>query len=302
MRTCLAVLTALLLLSAPERSDDARFDLQRAAAPPAAQPQVVPLPNVDGSLKIGVLGDFGDASTRQYQVAAQMAKSHVDFRYELVLLTGDNLYGIGAAAGLRAQVRPSLQAVARRRREVLRLARQSRLPRAALLQAVQHGRQAVLLVQGPKQNVRFIALESTYPEPVQIAWLEQELKNAREDWKVVFFHHPLYSSGERHGSDTELRDALEPLFVAHGVSIVFTGHDHFYERVKPQKGILYFVVGSGGRLRGGNIDRATGLSAAALDTDNSFLVGEFVGDQFTFQAISRTGKVVDSGSFMRRKQ
>ena len=53
----------------------------------------MPLPNVDGSLKIGVLGDFGDASTRQYELAAQMAKSHGDFRYELVLLTGDNLYG-----------------------------------------------------------------------------------------------------------------------------------------------------------------------------------------------------------------
>ena len=127
------------------------------------------------------------------------------------------------------------------------------------------------------------------------------MKNAKEDWKVVFFHHPLYSSGERHGSDTELRDTLEPLFVTYGVSIVFTGHDHFYERIKPQKGILYFVVGSGGRLRGGNVDRSTGLTAAALDTDNAFLVGEFVGDQFTFQAISRTGKVVDSGNFMRRE-
>ena len=53
----------------------------------------MPLPNVDGSLKIGVLGDFGDASTRQSEVAAQMAKSQATFRYELVLLTGDNLYG-----------------------------------------------------------------------------------------------------------------------------------------------------------------------------------------------------------------
>jgi hypothetical protein len=86
------------------------------------------------------------------------------------------------------------------------------------------------------------------------------------------------------------------------VSVVFTGHDHFYERIKPQKGILYFVVGSGGQLRSGNIDRSTGITAAGLDTDNSFLVGEFLGDQFTFHAVARSGQVVDSGSFTRRRE
>ena len=51
------------------------------------------------------------------------------------------------------------------------------------------------------------------------------------------------------------------------VSVVFTGHDHFYERVKPQKGIPYFVVGSGGKLRSGNLDRSTGLTARGFDQD-----------------------------------
>jgi hypothetical protein len=60
-------------------------------------------------------------------------------------------------------------------------------------------------------------------------------------------------------------------------------------------------VGSGGQLRAGNIDRGSGLTDAGLDTDNAFLVGEFVGDQFTYQAISRAGKIVDSGVFTRRK-
>ena len=100
--------------------------------------------------------------------------------------------------------------------------------------------------KAPKQDVRFFALETTYPEPEQIKWLEEELKQSSEDWKIMFFHHPLYSSGGRHGSDLRLREALEPLFVQHNVSVVFAGHDHFYERVKPQKGITHFVVGSAG--------------------------------------------------------
>jgi hypothetical protein len=115
------------------------------------------------------------------------------------------------------------------------------------------------------------------------------------------FHHPLYSSGERHGSDLRLREVLEPLFVQHNVSVVLNGHDHFYERIKPQKGIQYFVVGSGGELRKGNIDRGSGLTASGFDSDNAFMVAEIVGDEMYFNAVSRSGNIVDSGVLTRRK-
>ena len=82
-------------------------------------------------------------------------------------------------------------------------------------------------------------------DPKQLQWIDNELKNARDDWKIVYFHHPLYSSGGRHGSEVDLRVTLEPLFVKYGVNVVYSGHDHIYERIKPQKGIYYFVVGLG---------------------------------------------------------
>ena len=84
-------------------------------------------------------------------------------------------------------------------------------------------------------------------------WIEGELEESGEDWKIPYFHHPLYSSGRRHGSDVLKRKVLEPLFVKYNVSVVLTGHDHVYERIKPQNGIVYFVVGSGGQLRRGNL-------------------------------------------------
>ncbi len=149
--------------------------------------------------------------------------------------------------------------------------------------------------------MRFFALESSYMEPDQVAWLETELQRSTAAWKIVYLHHPLYSSGERHGSDIRLRTVLEPLLVAHNVSVVFAGHDHFYERTTPQHGIVHFVVGSGGQLRRGNIDRASGITARGFDTDYVFAVAEIQGDQMTFQAISRTGTVVDSGVIERRK-
>src|SRR5688572_32443008 len=91
-----------------------------------------------------------------------------------------------------------------------------------------------------RDNVRFFALDSNYMDPEQLKWLETELKNSGSDWKIAFFHHPLYSSARFHGSSTDLRLLLEPLFVKYGVDVVFQGHDHVYERVKPQKGNQYF--------------------------------------------------------------
>jgi 3',5'-cyclic AMP phosphodiesterase CpdA len=153
-----------------------------------------------------------------------------------------------------------------------------------------------------KQDVRFFALESDYPEAPQIAWLEKELASSGEHWKIPYFHHPLYSSGKRHGSHTDLAAVLEPLFLKGGVSAVFAGHDHFYERTKPQKGIVYFVIGSGGQLRKSGIDRRTGLTAVGFDTDQAFLVAEIDGDELYFNAISRAGAIIDSGIITRRKQ
>jgi 3',5'-cyclic AMP phosphodiesterase CpdA len=155
--------------------------------------------------------------------------------------------------------------------------------------------------KAPHENVRFFALDSTYPVPEQIEWLKKELEDTNEDWKIVFMHHPPYSSGGRHGSDVKLRQTLEPLFVRYNVSVVFTGHDHFYERIKPQQGIVYFVVGSGGMLARGDIDPASPLTDKGYDSDRAFLVAEIMKDQMTFNAISRRGQVVDSGVIERRK-
>ena len=97
------------------------------------------------------------------------------------------------------------------------------------------------------------------------------------------------------------REVVEPLFLKYNVSVVFSGHDHFYERIKPQHGIVYFVTGAGGQLRSGNIDRSTGLTARGFDTDRSFMIAEINGDEMFFNAIARTGAVVDSGTITRRK-
>jgi len=62
-----------------------------------------------------------------------------------------------------------------------------------------------------RRHVRFVMLDSNQVEPEQVAWLDSTLREATEPWKVVVFHHPIYSDGNRHGSNVELRVLLEPI-------------------------------------------------------------------------------------------
>ncbi len=138
-------------------------------------------------------------------------------------------------------------------------------------------------------------LDTDQLDPQQLAWLENALKDSTDQWKIVYFHHPLYSDGATHGSDVNLRVVLEPLFIKYGVNVVFSGHDHIYERITPQKGIYYFVSGSAGQLRSGDLRRSE-MTAAGFDADYSFMLVEIAGTTMAFQAVSRAGRVVDAGS------
>ncbi len=271
-----------------------------AAAPGQSQALALTLPNQSDSLKFAVLGDFGTGSTEQYELAAQMKRVHDLFPFELVTLVGDNLYGSERPQDFQQKFETPYQPLLGAGVKFYASlgnhdAREQRYYKLFNMDG------KLYYSFTARQSVRFFALESTYMDPEQVAWLEKELKDSHEDWKIPYFHHPPYSSGDRHGSDERLREVLEPLFVKYNVSVVFTGHDHFYERTKPQKGIVYFVTGSGGQLRKGNINRRSGLTAAGNDTDQVFLAAEINGETLSFNAVSRAGQVIDSGTITRRK-
>ena len=98
----------------------------------------------------------------------------------------------------------------------------------------------------------------------QLTWLADRLTCSENRWQVVYMHHPPYSSGA-HGSDLELRGAIESTLVTGGADIVFTGHDHSYERTIPQRGVTYVVTGGGGaRIRPVGHSDFTAVSEADL--------------------------------------
>ncbi len=250
------------------------------------------LPNRADSVKFAAIGDNGTGERAQYEVAKQMADVHAKFPFDLVIMLGDNMYGSQRPADFvnkfEAPYRPLLSAGVTFQAS---LGNHDRPENVSYKLFNMNGQRYYTFV---RRNVRFLALDTTLMDDKQLAWIETTLQNAREDWKICFFHHPLYSNAERHGASIDLRLRLEPLFLKHGVQVVFAGHDHVYERLKPQKGILYFVSGAAGQLRRGNMS-PSGETAASFDQDQSFMVVEIAGTEFSYQAISRTGKVVDSG-------
>ena len=266
-------------------------------APAAQNAPAAGLPDRPDSLKFAVIGDTGNGDRTEYDIGQQMAAARVKFPFDMVLMLGDNMYG---------------------RQEPQDFVDKFERPYAPLLQAGvlfyatlgNHDNQSNRFYKGfnmggeryfsyVKKNVRFFVLDSNSLDPQQRSWLDEALSRSREDWKICYFHHPLYSDAGRHGSDVSLRVALEPTLVKHGVDVVFSGHDHVYERIKPQKGISYFVAGSGGELRRGDV-HPSALTAAYFDQDNAFMLVEVAGDELFFQAVARTGMTVDSGVIHRQ--
>jgi predicted phosphodiesterase len=254
------------------------------------------LPARPDSVKFAVIGDNGTGEPAQYQVGEQMASARASFPFEFVLMLGDNMYGRQEPQDFIAKFEKPYAAL---------------LNRGVLFYATlgNHDDQTNRFYKPfnmggeryftfVKKDVRFFVLDSNLLDARQLAWIEESLKGSHERWKIGLFHHPLYSDGGRHGASPALRVLLEPLFVKYGVDVVFSGHDHIYERLKPQKGITYFVEGASGELRKGDLKRAS-ETAAGYDQDLTFMLVEIGGDDLWFRAATRTGSTVDSGVIHR---
>jgi len=271
-------------------------------SPRAQAPQAqIPLPNKADTLHFAVIGDNGTGSREEYETGQQLAKAYDRFQFPFVVMMGDNIYGSDRPQDFVKKFEAPYKTLLDKGVKFYACLgnHDSREQRYYKLFNMED--KLYYSFKAPKQDVRFFVLESTYMDGDELKWIESELSKSNEKWKIAYFHHPLYSSGKTHGSTLKLREVLEPLFIKYNVSLVLTGHDHIYERIKPQNGILYFVEGSSGQLRDGDLRKGSPLTADGFDTDQTFMLMEIDGDMLTFNTISRTGAVIDSGTWTRRK-
>ena len=257
------------------------------------------LPNKPDSVRFAVIGDQGDASPEQYQVAELMSAYRRLFPYDIVLMNGDMLYGSrGPEDYVNKFEKPYKALLDQGVKFYGTLGNHDNTDERNYKGFNMNGQRYYSF--SPREGVRFFALDSTDLDAQQIEWLNCKLPKSGGGWKIAFFHHPPYSSGRTHGSSLAVQKAFVPLFIKYKVDVVFSGHDHIYERLKPLNGVQYFVEGASGKLRKGDIVPTT-QTAVGYDQDNTFMLLEIDGDQLHYQAISRTGETVDSGIIVKER-
>jgi len=256
-----------------------------------------------GAVRFAVIGDSGRGGPEQYETAAQMVTERKRFPFDFVIMLGDNIYGDGTPRDYRDKFERPYRALldagvkfyaARGNHDV---GEQWRYP---LFNTGGH-RYFTFRKRGGAlgaligTDVQFFAVDSVSPDARQLAWLERELRASDAGWKIAFFHHPIYTSGRYAWHSVLARRRIEPVLRYQGVDVVFSGHEHIYERIVPQSGVAYFVSGGAGDVRRGDFQPTT-ISAAGYDGDLHFMLVEVAGDTMRFEAVSRTGQLVDAGA------
>ncbi len=274
---------------------------QNAKGTPVANRGVsINLPRKEGSVRFVLIGDTGTGTEKQQQLADLLLRSRQSFPYEFVLLVGDNLYGGEKPADYKNKFEDVYRPIIDQKVKFYAALGNHDEPAQRFYEHFNmDGKEYYRFTKG---NVAFYALNSNYMDKKQVDWMNSELAKDTSEWKIAFFHHPPYSSGGKHGSDTQLREVVEPIFLKYGVNVVMAGHEHFYERLKPQKGIFYFISGAGGKLRSGDVKDNSPLTAKAFDKDMSFMLVEIADSFMYFQVLSRTGQTVDSGVLANQRK
>src|SRR5262245_4026245 len=254
---------------------------------------------VNDKIRFALIGDWGTGDRDEIGVAKQMFAAHQRTPFDFVISAGDNIYPNGSGRYFDRNferpfanfLRDRVKFYAVLGNHDVEAGRQDQCQYSLFNMAGQN----YYKIERGDGLAEFFMLDSNDFDAAQTTWLESSLRASKAKWKIAVFHHPIYSSGKRHGSATGLRTRLEPLFTRYGVNLGLSGHDHIYERTKPQQGIPYFVSGAAGKVRRGDVNKGTGLTAASFDDDNHFMVFEIGDNQTSFQAISETGRVVDEG-------
>lgn len=260
------------------------------------------LPPSATRFRFAVIGDSGSGTAHQFAVARRLTAWKPDF----VLHLGDVIYERGEAENFgpryftpyrdligRAVVYPALGNHDYGNRGAANYLAFFEVPRASQAETERW----YTFHYG---HAQFFALDTNRPFGAgteQHRWLAAQLAASQAPWKFAFFHHPPYSGGE-HGSSMYVRQAFGPLFERHDVQLVFTGHEHHYERTKPREDFVkdgrpttYVVSGGGGAwLRRA---RAQAHSAVVRSTYH-FLGITIADDRLGAEAIDETGATFDA--------
>ena len=159
-------------------------------------------------------------------------------------------------------------------------------------------------------NVHFIALDSNTPlekaatgskSGKMLEWLEKDLQQSGQFWRIPYFHHPPYATGpnERDPLSGLARQWMVPIFDRHEVELVFNGHEHSYQRSRPIRnnsiaepgmGTVYITTGGGGAWL---YQVGTAPFLATGESCFHYVRAEVNGYRMTLETVRVDGAIID---------
>jgi len=269
----------------------------------ASRPGSNPTLSTGGAVRFAAIGDYGSDGQPEADVSALVHSWNPEF----VITTGDNNYDVGAASSIDPNIGQyyhdfifpyfgSYGQGADINRFFPSLGNHDwETPNAQPYLdyfTLPGNERYYTFTWGP---VDFFPIDSDSREPdgitqtsAQAQWLQAALGASTSPWKLVYMHHPPYSSSSNHGNTP----ALQWPYQAWGASLVMAGHDHTYERII-RNGFPYFVNGLGGRSIynfgtpvQGSVVRYNGNYGAMLVSATTVTM--------TLQFYSRAGSLIDT--------
>jgi len=245
-------------------------------------------------LRFVSVADTGTGAKGQYAVAGAMNFYHKRNPYDLVVLAGDNIYNNGEIEKIGAVFERPYQPLLKQGVKFQACLGNHDIrtdngdPQVRYSAFNMKGRYYTF----KRSGVQFFALDtnSNADWKNQLTWLQKELSLSNAPWKVVFGHHPIYSSGQ-YGSNPDFIKTFTPLFQKYGVQLYINGHEHNYERTRSINGTTYLICGAGAGNRPVGRSEWTEYSTSDL----SFASYEVYPDKIEVRAIATDNRVFDQG-------
>ncbi|MCW2924886.1 MAG: phoA [Thermoleophilia bacterium] len=255
-----------------------------------------PVPEHEGSWKFSAIGDYGGGHSPQPQEAKSVAAGNPD----LILTLGDNVYYTGVEGEWQQKWDPpEMFGDLRRNFPIMPSLGNHDLRREP--DGVPYFKRFPELggnryYSFDHKGVHFVSVnsnESLEPGSTQLRWIEQDLAKSQSDWKVLFFHHPLFAGGP--GDLGKTKDYLGPIIAKYGVDLVLTGHEHNYQRSRPinENGTIEVIAGGGGQSLHPFI-KPQPAHNAYRDVDFGHVEVEVAGDELIGRYVVIDGSVRDT--------
>lgn len=223
-------------------------------------PQPDALPPGKG-VGVVLLGDAGTGDKEQYKVGASMAKYCEKNDCDFGLLLGDNIYEFGVRTPQDSQFKTKFEKPYADLKFPFYVALGNHDAYGCWICQVQYKSPTDKWIMPAqyysfkKGDVEFFGLDTTWGffrkgVTPQHTWLENSLKASTAKWKIVFGHHPVYSSGY-HGGDGQMQKYLLPMLKKYDVDFYVAGHDHHKELIQPyaEDQVKFIISGVGAKLR-----------------------------------------------------